>query len=150
MAVADPRTEDVESTAARERDAAAPSSELMQRMGIVITEASADRVVATMPVEGNRQVGGVLNGGASCVLAESIGSFGANLSAGPDGYALGVDINATHHRAATAGIVTGVATPIHVGRKVATYEVRITDERDRAICTARITCIILPRERTAS
>jgi 1,4-dihydroxy-2-naphthoyl-CoA hydrolase len=122
-----------------------PSSELMARMGIVISEASADRVVATMPVEGNRQASGVLNGGASCVLAESIGSYAANLAAGPEGQALGIDINATHHRAAVHGIVTGTATPLHVGRRVATYDVRITDDADRAVCTARITCVIVPR-----
>jgi 1,4-dihydroxy-2-naphthoyl-CoA hydrolase len=122
-----------------------PSSELMQRMGIVITEASADRVVATMPVEGNRQASGVLNGGASCVLAESIGSYAANLAAGPDGQALGVDISATHHRAAARGRVTGTATPLHVGRRVATYDVRIADEEGRPVCTARITCMIVPK-----
>lgn len=122
------------------------SSELMRRMGIVIVEASAARVVATMPVEGNRQASGVLNGGASCVMAESIGSYAANLGAGVDAQALGVDINATHHRAVTSGTVTGVATPLHAGRRVATYDIRITDDDGRAVCTARVTCLLLPRK----
>jgi 1,4-dihydroxy-2-naphthoyl-CoA hydrolase len=131
---------------AEQPDGRHTSSELMQRMGIVVTEATSNRVVATMPVEGNRQAGGVLNGGASCVLAESIGSYAASLAAGPDHRAVGVDINATHHRAVSEGTVTGVATALHAGRKIATYEVRITDENERAICTARITCMILPKE----
>jgi 1,4-dihydroxy-2-naphthoyl-CoA hydrolase len=121
------------------------SSELMQRMGIEIVERSGSRVVATMPVAGNRQGQGVLNGGASCVLAESIGSYAANLNAGPDAYALGVDINATHHRAVRDGVVTGVATPLHLGRRIATYDVRILDEEDRPVCTARVTCLIVAR-----
>ena len=85
------------------------SETLLNRMGIEITEASADRVVGTMPVEGNVQPFGLLHGGASCVLAESLGSIGASLHAHP-GYAVGVDINATHHRALKDGVVTGVAT----------------------------------------
>jgi uncharacterized protein (TIGR00369 family) len=112
------------------------------RMGVQIMEASADRVVATMPVEGNTQPYGLLHGGASCVLAETIGSVGTALHAGVDRMVVGVDINATHHRSARSGIVTGVGTPLHRGRTIATYEVVITDEDDRRVCTARITCLI--------
>lgn len=111
-------------------------------MGIEFTEVSADRVVATMPVEGNRQPYGLLHGGASCVLAESLGSIGAAMHAGEGRIALGVDINATHHRAVRSGVVTGVATPVHRGRSAATYEIAITDEAGRRVCTARLTAII--------
>lgn len=118
------------------------SETLLERMGIEITEATAQRVVGTMPVKGNLQPFGLLHGGASCVLAESLGSVGASLHAHP-GYAVGVDINATHHRAVREGVVTGVATPVHLGRTVVCYEVVITDEQERRVCTARITCNVV-------
>jgi 1,4-dihydroxy-2-naphthoyl-CoA hydrolase len=118
---------------------------LNQKLGVRILEATADRVVATMPVEGNTQPYGLLHGGASVVLAESLGSLGSAIHAHPDRISVGVDINATHHRAATGGMVTGVATPLHLGRTMASYEVVITDERDRRVCTCRITCALLPR-----
>jgi uncharacterized protein (TIGR00369 family) len=117
---------------------------LPERMGIVITEASAERVVGTMPVEGNVQPYGLLHGGASCVLAETLGSVGAALHAFQlhGGITVGVDINATHHKGARSGIVTGVATPLHLGGSVATYEVIITDEAGARVCTARLTCML--------
>jgi uncharacterized protein (TIGR00369 family) len=95
-----------------------------------------------MPVEGNTQPAGLLHGGASAALAESLGSVGAAVHAGPGAMVVGVDLNATHHRAARSGLVTGVATPLHLGRTVATYEVAISDEDGRRVCTARITCLI--------
>jgi uncharacterized protein (TIGR00369 family) len=95
-----------------------------------------------MPVEGNTQPLGLLHGGASVALAETLGSTGAALHAGPGRFVVGVDINATHHRAARSGIVTGVATPLHLGRTIASYEVAISDEQERRICTCRITCLI--------
>ncbi|CAN5842699.1 hypothetical protein BH20ACT6_BH20ACT6_01980 [soil metagenome] len=113
---------------------------LHDRMGIAILESTADRVVATMPVDGNTQPSGLLHGGASCVLAESVGSIGATLHAGSGRVAVGVDINATHHRAVRTGVVSAVATPLHRGRTVATYDVAITDEQDRRVCSARISC----------
>src|SRR5678815_3381949 len=90
---------------------------LPERMGIVLLEATPHRVVGTMPVEGNTQPYGLLHGGASCVLAETLGSVGAALHAAGThgGIAVGVDINATHHRSARTGVVTGVATAIHLG-----------------------------------
>jgi uncharacterized protein (TIGR00369 family) len=112
-------------------------------MGIVITEASAERVVGTMPVEGNTQPYGLLHGGASCVLAETLGSVGAARGAQPGRYPVGVDLNATHHRGVRSGVVTGVATPLHQGRTVATWQVSITDDDGRAVCTARLTCALL-------
>ncbi|MBA3310020.1 MAG: hotdog fold thioesterase [Nocardioidaceae bacterium] len=117
---------------------------LLDRMGIEISEASPQRVVGTMPVVGNVQPFGLLHGGASCVLAESLGSIGANLHAEPERVAVGVDINATHHRALSEGVVTGIATPLHLGRTVASYEVVITDEANRRVCTSRLTCQLVP------
>ena len=117
---------------------------LLQLMGIVVSEATPDRVVATMPVKGNTQPYGLLHGGASCVLAESLGSIGSALhAAGYGKVAVGVDINATHHRAVREGVVTGVATPIYLGRTTTSYEIVITDEREKRVCTARITCQLI-------
>ena len=117
---------------------------LLETMGIVITEAAPERIVATMPVKGNTQPYGLLHGGASCVLAESLGSVGSALrAANYDKVAVGVDINATHHRAVREGVVTGVATPIYLGRTTTSYEVVITDERGKRVCTARITCQLI-------
>ncbi len=119
-----------------------PNDSLPSRMGIKITEASAQRVVGTMPVAGNTQPYGLLHGGASCVLAESLGSVGSALHAGPDKVTVGIEINATHHRGAAHGEVTGVATLVHGGRTLTTYEIVITDERDRRVCTARLSCLL--------
>ena len=111
-------------------------------MGIKIIEASPRRVVGTMPVAGNTQPYGLLHGGASCVLAESLGSLGSVLHAGPDRVAVGIEISATHHRGATHGEVTGVATLLYGGRTVTTYEIVITDELGRRVCTSRLTCML--------
>lgn len=117
---------------------------LTDRMGITLLEASPERAVGTMPVEGNTQPMGLLHGGASCVLAESLGSIAATLHAmeAIGGYAVGLEISATHHRSVTSGTVTGVATAIHRGRTVATYEIHITDESGQRVCTARLTCVL--------
>ncbi|MFF9084867.1 PaaI family thioesterase [Streptomyces sp. NPDC014991] len=112
------------------------------RMGVQILEASADRVVGTMPVEGNTQPYGLLHGGASAVLAETLGSVGSMLHGGSSKIAVGVDLNCTHHRGVRSGLVTGVATPVHRGRSTATYEIVISDEEDRRVCTARLTCLL--------
>ncbi|MFD7546566.1 PaaI family thioesterase [Streptomyces sp. NPDC059578] len=112
------------------------------RMGIELVEASAERVVATMPVEGNTQPYGLLHGGASAVLAETLGSIGAMLHGGAGKIAVGVDLNCTHHRGVRSGVVTGAAVPVHRGRSTATYEVVITDAEDRRVCTARLTCLL--------
>lgn len=123
---------------------ALPTADLHTRMGIEITEARPGRVVGRMPVEGNTQPYGLLHGGASCVLAEALGSYGAALHALPDRIAVGVDINATHHRGVRDGFVTGVAVPAHRGRQTASYEVVITDDDGRRVCTARLTCLLQP------
>ncbi|MFE1288034.1 PaaI family thioesterase [Streptomyces sp. NPDC058751] len=115
---------------------------LGNRMGVQIVEASADRVVGTMPVEGNTQPYGLLHGGASAVLAETLGSVGAMLHGGSTKIAVGVDLNCTHHRGVRSGLVTGVATPVHRGRTSATYEIAITGEDGKRVCSARLTCVL--------
>ncbi|MFD0354772.1 PaaI family thioesterase [Streptomyces sp. NPDC127110] len=115
---------------------------LGQRMEIQILEASAERVVATMPVKGNTQPYGLLHGGASAVLAETLGSVGAMMHGGSKKIAVGVDLNCTHHRGVREGHVTGTATPVHRGRSTATYEIVVTDDQDRRVCTARLTCLL--------
>ncbi|WP_267241312.1 PaaI family thioesterase [Streptomyces sp. PR69] len=112
------------------------------RMGVQVLEASAERVVGTMPVEGNTQPYGLLHGGASAVLAETLGSVGSMLHGGISKIAVGVDLNCTHHRGVRSGQVTGVATPVHRGRSTATYEIVITDDEDKRVCTARLTCLL--------
>jgi 1,4-dihydroxy-2-naphthoyl-CoA hydrolase len=124
---------------------AASKNTLADRMGITILEASAERVVGTMPVAGNIQPYGLLHGGASCVLAETLGSLAAALHAGPDRVTVGIEINATHHRAVTSGQVTGATSMLHGGRTVTTHEIVITDDAGRRICTSRLTCLLIDR-----
>lgn len=121
-----------------------PMGDLNEKMGVRLLEVSPERVVGTMPVTGNTQPYGLLHGGGSVVLAETLGSVGSAMHAHPDRIAVGVDINATHHRSARDGVVTGTATAIHLGRTSACYEVVITDEAGRRLCTSRITCALVP------
>jgi uncharacterized protein (TIGR00369 family) len=116
---------------------------LDQKMGIEILEASPERLVGRMPVEGNTQPLGLLHGGANVVLAESLGSIGSALHAGPNRMIVGVDINATHHKSARSGYVTGVATAISLGKTMCSYQIEITNDDGQRTCTARITCLIL-------
>jgi 1,4-dihydroxy-2-naphthoyl-CoA hydrolase len=121
------------------------TSELLaDRLGIEITDLDPARLVATMPVTGNRQPYGLLHGGASAVLAETLGSVAAALLAGPDNVAMGIELNCTHHRSATEGQVTAVCTPLHVGRSVSSFEIVISDQHGRRTCTARLTCAVRP------
>ena len=128
------------------RDFAAelPPAPIHQRLGITISHASIERVVGSMPVSGNEQPFGALHGGASVVLAESLGSIGTAIHAGAGARVSGIEVNATHHRPATRGSVTGTASPLHLGRTIATWNVTIKDSEDRLTCTARITCAIRP------
>ncbi len=121
------------------------TGELDSKMGIEITEASPQRLVGTMPVVGNRQPMGLLHGGANVVLAESLGSVGSLIHAGPGRKVVGIDINATHHKSATEGIVTGVATAISLGKTLCVWDIVITNEAGERTCTARITCLILAK-----
>ena len=118
--------------------------DLAQRMGMTLTEARRDCVRGSMPVEGNTQPFGLLHGGASAVLAESLGSIAAGIHAGWGTLVVGVDLNCTHHRAVRDGHVHGTATPLHTGRTVATYDIRIVDDEDRPVCSARLTCLLRP------
>jgi uncharacterized protein (TIGR00369 family) len=114
-------------------------------MGMELVEVSAERTVARMPVRGNTQPYGLLHGGASAALAETVGSLAAATHAAPGRIAVGVDLNATHHRAVRSGWVTGVATPLSLGRSVASYEIVVTDDEGRRVCTARLTCALRER-----
>ena len=115
---------------------------LAEKMGIEWVEFTADRAVARMPVEGNTQPVGLLHGGAYVVLGESLGSMHANFHAGPGHLAVGIDINATHTRSATEGWVTGVCTPIHLGRSLTVHEIVVTDDAGRRCSTVRITNMV--------
>ena len=119
------------------------SGALDKKMGIEIIEASPQRLVGTMPVEGNTQPMGILHGGANVVLAESLGSIGTQLNAGANRMIVGIDINATHHKATATGVVTGVATAVSIGKTLCCWDIVITNEDGQRTCTARITCMIL-------
>ena len=138
----DSSTEDNDAVAAM---TATSQGTLVERMGIEFLEASPERVVGRMPVAGNTQPYGLLHGGASAVLAETLGSVCAALHAGPDRIAVGIEINATHHRAVREGWVTGVATPLAAGRSAASLEIVISTESGERVCTSRLTCLLRDR-----
>lgn len=112
---------------------------LSQKMGIDFLELSAEYSVATMPVEGNTQVVGLLHGGAHVVLGESLGSISSAIHAGPGRIAVGIEINATHSRSVTEGLVTGTCRALVLGRTLCTHEIVMTDERGRRLSTVRMT-----------
>lgn len=117
---------------------------LVPKLGIHFDEFTVERVSATMPVEGNTQVIGLLHGGATAALAETLGSFAAAIHAADRAVPVGVDLNITHHRGVREGLVRGVATPLHLGRTSTTHDIEVTDETGRRIATARITNQLLP------
>ena len=121
---------------------AAPPVPIHERLGITVISASTDEVVGTLPVAGNEQPFGALHGGASVVLAESLASIGSALHAGRGHLVAGIEVNASHHRAVTSGLVTGRAVPLRLGRQVASWQVELTDDDGRRTCTARVTCLI--------
>jgi uncharacterized protein (TIGR00369 family) len=118
---------------------------LTRKMGIEFLELSAEKSVATMPVEGNTQVIGLLHGGAHVVLGESLGSISSAIHAGPGRYAVGIEINATHSRSVTSGVVTGTCTALVLGRTLATHEIVIRDEEGRRLSTVRMTNMLRDR-----
>ena len=120
---------------------------IMGAIGIEVTHISDERVVATMPVHGpTRQPFGILHGGASLVLAETVASLGTyNLIDRESQLAMGLEINANHIRSKSEGLVTAVGTPLHRGRKVMVWDVRITDEDDKLICVSRCTVAVVSR-----
>jgi uncharacterized protein (TIGR00369 family) len=126
------------------QDADGLPEQLNDKMGIEVVDWNPDRVVATMPVKGNRQPYGLLHGGANAVLAEAVGSYCAAMQA--EGRpTVGLELSCTHHRGVREGLVTAVAIPLHVGRSTATIEIVISDESGRRTCTARLTCVILDK-----
>jgi uncharacterized protein (TIGR00369 family) len=120
--------------------------ELAERMGIKLTMVSAEKTVGTMPVEGNRQPLGLLNGGANAILAETLGSIAANVAAYPDRVAVGVDINVTHLKGVKDGLVTGIATANHLGKSTGNYTIDIFNEKNEKTATARLSLFF--REKT--
>ena len=122
---------------------------LNDKMGFELLKITPEEVIGRMPVAGNTQPYGLWHGGASCVLAETLASLGSFMYAQPERVSVGVDINATHHRSVTAGWVTGTATALRLGNTVASYEIVITDDTDRRVCTARVTCqLVTPRAKS--
>jgi 1,4-dihydroxy-2-naphthoyl-CoA hydrolase len=119
--------------------------DLAQKMNIDFLELSAEYSVATMPVEGNTQVVGLLHGGAHVVLGESLGSISSAIHAGPGRYAVGIEINATHSRSVTEGLVTGTCRSLVLGRTLCTHEIVMTDEQGRRLSTVRMTNFLRDR-----
>lgn len=127
----------------REQVESSIAGTLMERMEITVEEVTPERIVASMPVAGNTQPYGLLHGGASAVLAETIGSMGAGINAAPHGrIPVGIELSCTHHRAARKGRVTAVGVPISSGRTLATWEIVISDDEGNRICTSRLTCML--------
>jgi 1,4-dihydroxy-2-naphthoyl-CoA hydrolase len=120
-------------------------SPLERRLGVVLEKVSPEETRGRMPVEGNTQIAGILHGGATCALAEGLGSIAAYAYGRErDLVPVGVDINATHHRSTTKGWVTGVARPLYLGSRTVTYEIVVSDEQGHRLATARITCQLRP------
>lgn len=121
---------------------------LVSHLGIRITDIQPDCLVATMPVdERTIQPLGLLHGGASCVLAESIGSIASNMVVNPQThYAVGLSINASHLRSARSGLVRGEARAIHLGRQTHVWEIKIMDEKQKMVCLSRLTMMILAKD----
>lgn len=115
---------------------------LSERMGIEFVEATPDRLVATMPVDGNTQPYGLLHGGAHLVLAETLGSLAAAVAAGPGKHVVGIEVSASHSHGVRGGRVTGVATPVHVGGTLMTHRIEVRDEAGTLLSTIRITNLV--------
>jgi uncharacterized protein (TIGR00369 family) len=120
---------------------------LAATLGMVVTELGDDFVRATLPVDSRTlQPFGLLHGGASVALAETVGSIAANLCLDPATHmAVGLEINANHLRAVRSGSVTGTARPLHVGRQTQVWEIRIEDDRGRQSCVSRLTLAVVER-----
>ncbi|HJW16101.1 MAG TPA: hotdog fold thioesterase [Flavisolibacter sp.] len=125
------------------------SGTMVEYLGINIVELGEDFLSGTMPVDHRTvQPMGILHGGASVALAETLGSIAANLVVDPaNKYCVGLDINANHVRAARHGVVTGKAVPIHLGSSTQVWQIEIRDEQQRLICISRLTMAVLNKER---
>ncbi|MCH8543250.1 MAG: hotdog fold thioesterase [Alcanivorax sp.] len=123
---------------------------LCEHLGIRITHIGDDSLTGTMPVDPRtHQPMGILHGGASVVLAESLGSLAANMCAAPGHYCVGLDINANHLRSVRSGEVTGVARPLHLGRSTQVWEIHIHNEAGKPVCIARLTMSVLAGDRSS-
>jgi len=119
---------------------------MVEHLGMLVTEVGDDFLRGTMPVDARtKQPFGLLHGGASVALAESLGSLAGNLCIDDGEMAVGLDINANHVRAVTEGVVTGTARPLHIGRSTQVWDIRIEDERGRLVCISRLTLAVVPR-----
>jgi 1,4-dihydroxy-2-naphthoyl-CoA hydrolase len=135
-----------------ERLRANATKNLATTLGIEIKELTPQRVVATMPVDDRtRQPFGILHGGASVALAETVASLGGTMNVDLEAnVVVGVEINANHIKAKRDGMVTGTATPIHIGRSTQVWQVQIVDEQDRTVCVSRCTLAVVPKSAAAS
>ncbi len=121
---------------------------LADTMGLEVTHATAELVKGTLPVEGNTQPLGLLHGGANVVLAESLGSLAANIHAGPNRFAVGIEINATHLASAISGKVHGTAKALKLGGTIAVYEIEIVNDQGELTCVSRLVCAIRERRKS--
>jgi 1,4-dihydroxy-2-naphthoyl-CoA hydrolase len=121
---------------------------MVEHLGITVTEVGEDFLKGTMPVDHRTvQPMGILHGGASVALAETLGSLAANYAVdNQKKYCVGLDINANHVRAASKGVVTGIAKPLHLGSTTQVWSIEITDEEDRLVCISRLTMAVLDRK----
>lgn len=118
----------------------------MQPLGIVFTEIGPDFLRATMPVDARtRQPYGLLHGGASVLLAETVGSTAGTLCCADNELCVGIEINANHLVGVRSGDVTGTARPLHVGARTQVWEIRIEDDTGRLVCVSRLTLAVIPR-----
>jgi uncharacterized protein (TIGR00369 family) len=119
-----------------------PLGTLMETLGLEFLESGPDRVVARIPVKGNTQPYGVLHGGATAALCETVASFGTALAAGPDKIVMGVELNVNHIRAVRQGYVTATGTPLHLGRTTAVWDMRVQDDDGKLVAVSRLTVAI--------
>ncbi|NML23621.1 hotdog fold thioesterase [Pseudoflavitalea sp. G-6-1-2] len=124
------------------------SNNMAEYLGIEFTELGPDFLKATMPVDHRtNQPYGILHGGASCVLAETLGSIGAALVMDDTQFiCVGLEINANHIRSVREGLVTGTATPIHLGRSTQVWDIKIHDQQEKLVCISRLTVAVLPKK----
>ncbi len=117
---------------------------IVEVLGITITDIGTNSITGTMPVDKRtHQPFGILHGGASVVLAETLGSLAANLACEKGFVCVGLDINANHIRSVRSGVVTGVAKAVHIGRSTQVWEIRIADEADKTVCVSRLTMAVI-------
>ncbi|MDQ1661276.1 MAG: 1,4-dihydroxy-2-naphthoyl-CoA hydrolase [Blastococcus sp.] len=120
------------------------SSALDEKLGIEILDWDPARVVARMPVEGNTQPHGLLHGGATCSLVETVGSYAAALGAGPNSFVVGIELNASYHLAAKSGYVTAVCMPLGSELPLAGFMIEVRDDQGQLTASARLTCMVRP------